>query len=281
MTTGAINAALLATDLMDLALKYFEAALPPDWIISKRGMSGLVVGRTVNMGYVTLPTVRDKTNNTPTAVTTEATQTTAGTITINKDKYTDVLVQDIDALASNAEIRESTARATVAAMNEQIWTDLGALYSSLSNSVGDTSSQLTRNTFKAARQKLTVGRCPRQGRFALLTDNQSQQVESWDNWKYDKPGNIMTQEAPQVAGFAMYPNDMLSGGLSASASQYGIAGHPTMWGIAYNKLPEIKVFYDDIVYKGWRVSGSMIYGVGILRAASGCQLISSAEISTV
>lgn len=277
-----LDSGYLNTLLGNRIAEYLGQYLPTDDLVTKVGMDGLVVGKTVNIPLYDTFTVNSVTSSTVTESTVNNPDTSSQALTIDQDKAIDQLIPEIDVLQTSVDLQESFARGAANAMAATIWNSLIALKSGFTaTDIGASTDIITENHFKQARQILAVNKAPKdQPWFFIGTPTQYTVITAWDRWKYDAPGSpFVTGSAPSVLGFRCYETqDSSLNGNATTGTQYGIFGCKSMWAIAYSKVPTVNFIDDQIRYYGVRAQVRCIYGVKLVRAALGVEIASSADV---
>lgn len=276
------HASWLATVLGSKIASYLPNALPPLEIVSN---AGVVKGKTVYWPQISSHTVSTVTSTTPTEITVAGQSNTGGTISVTSDKYIDELIQEIDLLQSDVDWQNSYAMSTANAISSDVWTALLALGSSLTTTdIGGSSEYMTENIFKQAYQTLGAAKAPmNEPWFAIVTPSQMAQIKGWERFKYKDidGGDVFmgsSKIAPDICGFKVYVSHLLDNATSTSATQSALFGCPSMWGLAYSKVPTVNIFQDDNRYFGTRYQVRCIYGVALLRATIGVQCTTGASV---
>lgn len=125
-------------------------------------------GQTVKIPYGGALTVNDKAANT--TVTLQTPSAAAYTLTLNKYKEVSFLVEDIAKAFSRPDWLEVYARGAVAALAEQIDSDIAALYSGFSQTI-DATAGLSETHLRNARRLLNAAKAPMDERYLVLHED--------------------------------------------------------------------------------------------------------------
>lgn len=102
-------------------------------------------------------------------VTVQNATSTSVNVTLNKHKEATFIIDDFDRAISRNDLIAGYANSAMAAVVEQVETDLFALYSGLSGSIGTGGTDLTAAVVRLARKTLTDNKAPRAGRTLAIS----------------------------------------------------------------------------------------------------------------
>ena len=198
------------------------------------------VGDTLNIPYPGSFTANDKAANTP--VTLQVPTATTTTVTLNKHKEASFLVEDAVRATANQDVMARYMEAAVIPIAEQIETDLLALGSTFTSSVGTYGTDLTAATIRSARKVLNDNKAPQEGRaivvsdkdeIALLGDSALQNYFAFSQTQGVAEGSI-----GRLYGFDIYQSQLVPTSGTSPVNTKNIAFHPSAMILAMRGLPE-------------------------------------------
>jgi len=145
-------------------------------------VASFTVGSKLHIPYPGTFVANDKATNTP--VTKQTPTSTDTTVTLNKHKEVTFLIEDFTRAQANPVAMQAYMQAAIPPLAEQVETDLFALYSSFTGSVGTSGTDLSAAAIRAVNKKFTDNKIVRGNRnivistkdtAALLADSSLQQ----------------------------------------------------------------------------------------------------------
>jgi len=256
------------------------------------------VGKTLNIPYPGTFTAQDKAADTALAVQTPTGGTTVS-VTLNKHKAVDFLVEDVARAQARPDLLDRYIRPAALALAEAVERDLFALYTNLTTTVGTSGTDITAATVRAARRALNDNRIPQDARYlvispkdeiALLADSSLQNY-----WAMARAQGVAEGSIGRLYGFDVYMSQLVPVVAGTPNSTKNLAFHreafilatrpfmdpPAATGVQASTVRDpdtglvIRVLYTyDIAYRGVRVGLDILYGVAVLRNAAGVVVLS-------
>lgn len=198
------------------------------------------VGDTLNIPYPGAFTANDKAANT--AVTLQTPTATTTTVQLNKHKEASFLVEDAARATANQDIIQRYMEAAIVPIAEQIETDLLGLYSTFSNSVGTSGTDITASVIRSARKKLNDQKAPMDNRalvvstkdeIAILGDSNLQTFFAFAQSQAPKEGSI-----GRLYGFDVYVSQLVPVVTGTPNSTKNLAFDPGAIILAMRGLPD-------------------------------------------
>jgi hypothetical protein len=198
------------------------------------------VGDTLNIPYPGAFTANDKSANT--AVTLQTPTATTTSVVLNKHKEASFLIEDAARATANQDIIQRYMEAAIVPIAEQIETDLLALYSGFSNSVGTSGTDITAATIRAARKKLNDTKAPIDNRalvvstkdeISILGDSTLQSFFAFAQAQTVKDGSI-----GHLYGFDVYVSQLVPVVTGSPNSTKNLAFNPGAIILAMRGLPD-------------------------------------------
>jgi len=246
------------------------------------------VGDTLNIPYPGAFVANDKAANT--AVTLQVPTATTTTVTLNKHKEASFLVEDAARATANQDIIARYMEAAVVPIAEQIESDILGLYSSFTNSVGTSGTDITASTIRAARKKLNDTKAPADNR-ALIVSTKDEIAILGDStlqsfFAFAQAGTVKEGSIGRLYGFDVYVSQLVPVVTGTPNSTKNLAFNPGAIILAMRGLPDAPagtgaqtaVVQDPIsglalrvtmAYNasnlGVQVTVDVLYGVGKLR----------------
>lgn len=250
------------------------------------------VGDTLNIPYPGAFTANDKAANTP--VTLQVPTATTAQVVLNKHKEASFLIEDAVRATSNQDVMARYMEAAVIPIAEQIESDLLALGSTFTSTVGTYGTDLSAATIRSARKLLNDNKAPQDGRamvisdkdeIALLGDSALQNYFAFSQTQGVAEGSI-----GRLYGFDIYQSQLVPTSGTSPVNTKNIAFHPGALILAMRGLPEAvagsgaqtSVVTDEvsgltlrvtIAYNaanlGHQVTVDVLYGVAKLRDEKG------------
>lgn len=252
-------------------------------------------GQTVTIPFTGSLTVYDKTEN---AATTKQTPTaTSVNVTLNKHKHVTFIIEDFARALARADWVTAYARDAMAKIAEQIDSDIGALYSGLSQTI-DATAGLAESHFRNARRLLNAAKSPNTQRYAVLhedADYEALGIERIVNRDYAETLGKLAADSftGKFMGFDLFmsQNVPTSGGQAKNLffqrdalvlASRPLPPAPAGLGVGQSVMNEdgiglrVTVSFDDD-YLGLKVTIDVLYGVAELRDDHGV-VVSTSEL---
>jgi hypothetical protein len=198
------------------------------------------VGDTLNIPYPGAFTANDKAANT--AVTLQTPTATTTTVTLNKHKEASFLVEDAARATANQDIIQRYMEAAIVPIAEQIESDLLGLYTTFSNSVGTSGTDITAATIRSARKKLNDLKAPVDNRalvvstkdeIAILGDSTLQSF-----FAFAQAGTVKEGSIGRLYGFDVYASQLVPVVTGTPNSTKNLAFNPGAIILAMRGLPD-------------------------------------------
>ena len=198
------------------------------------------VGDTLNIPYPGAFSANDKSANT--AVTLQAPTATTTSVVLNKHKEASFLIEDAARATANQDLIARYMEAAVVPIAEQIESDLLGLYSSFTNSVGTSGTDISATTIRAARKKLNDLKAPSDNRalvvstkdeIAILGDSTLATYFAYSQNQALKEGSI-----GKLYGFDVYSSQLVPVVAGSPASTKNLAFNPGAIILAMRGLPD-------------------------------------------
>lgn len=125
------------------------------------------VGSKLHIPYPGTMVANDKAVNT--AVTKQVPTSTDTTVTLNKHKEATFLIEDFTRAQANPALMRQYIQAQMVAIAEQVETDIAALYSSFTGSLGVSGTDMSAATLRAINKKFTDNKIQRGNRNVFLS----------------------------------------------------------------------------------------------------------------
>lgn len=220
ITTTEVNDSI-ATIIAAEALGYLKANTVLARIVNRNYENEVAThGQSVKIPFAGALSTNDKAVNT--VVTLQAPADTAVTLTLNKHKEVSFLLEDTARALARPDWLSVYARDGMAKLAEQIDSDIGALYSGLSQTIDatSTSGSLTEADFREARRLLNAAKAPQSGRWAVLHEDAEYEalgIEKITNRDYAESLGQMVADSlsGRFAGF----NIVMSQNIPVAATQ--------------------------------------------------------------
>jgi hypothetical protein len=134
-------------------------------------VASFTVGSKLHIPYPGTFTTNDKATNTP--VTKQTPTSTDTTVTLNKHKEVTFLIEDFTRAQANPITMQKYMQAAIPPIAEQVETDLFALYSSFSGTLGASGTDASAALLRAVNKKFTDNKIPRGNRHIVLSTKDS------------------------------------------------------------------------------------------------------------
>jgi len=256
------------------------------------------VGDVLHIQYPGTFTANDKSANTAVTL-----QTPSGgaepTVTLDKHKEVSFLIEDPARAQANQDLMDRYVNAAVPAIAEAIESDLFALYSGLSGSVGTSGTDITAATIRAARKKLNDNKVPLSPRHMVISSKDEIALLGDSNlatYFANARSEAVAQGAiGQLYGFTIWMSQLVPVATGTPSSTKNLAFHPEFAILAMRALPDppdgsgarsaavrdpesglvirVTSAYNP-TYLGVQVTLDVLYGVAELRDAAGIVVLS-------
>ena len=233
-----------------------------------------------------------------TAVTLQAPSDSEVQVTLNKHKEVSFLVEDPVRAQQNQEILDRYVDSAAIALAEAIESDLFALYSGLSQSVGTSGTDLGAATIRSARKTLNDAKVPQAGRFGVISSKDEVALladSGLANYFAFRGQQLKEGALGHLYGFDLYMSQLVPVVGSGPASTKNVFGSAQMAILAMRSLPEpppgsgavatvlrdresglvlrVVASYNPS-FLGVQVTVDVLYGVAELRDAAGVVVLS-------
>jgi len=220
-------------------------------------------------------------------------------VALNKFKTVDFLVEDFAAAQSNQDLLQRYTKPAAVAIATAIESDLFALYSGLSTSVGTSGTDLTAATIRAAVKALNDAKVPTTDRYLVISSKDHVALLGDSNlaafFANAAPDAVKRGELGMLYGFETHMSQLVPVVSGTPNSTKNLAYHkeafilasrpfkpiPAGAGVLSTQIndPEIglsiRVLYQyDMDNRGVRVAFDVLYGVAELRDAAGVVVLS-------
>lgn len=217
-------------------------------------------------------------------------------VTLNKHKEVSFLVEDPVRAQQNQDVMGRYVRNAIIPLAEAIESDLFALYSGLSQSVGTAATALTPATIRAARKKLNDANVDTANRSLIVKDDTDLLGDTTlaTYFSNTNPGAIREGSLGRLYGFDVFQSNMVPVVAGPPISVKNLALTPDAFILALRGLPQNEApgvdqrNYQDpdsnLVFRmttsynpsalGVQVTFDTLYGVAELRDVSGVVVLS-------
>jgi len=297
--TTATAAAFIPEIWANRALEVLRANVVLAKLVTKdTDVAAFQFGDVLHIPYPGTFTAQDKAANTAVTL-----QTPTGgadlSVTLNKHKEVSFLIEDPARAQSNQELMDRYIMAAVPALGEAIESDLFALYSGLSTSVGTSGTDISAATIRSARKVLNDKRVPLSRRH-LVVSPKDEIALLGDTDLATYFANARSEAIAQGAigelyGFTIWMSQLVPVVTGTPNSTKNLAFHPEFSILAMRSLPEppagsgvrsvslrdpesglvirVTSAYNP-TYLGVQVTLDVLYGVAELRDAAGVVVLS-------
>lgn len=163
------------------------------------------------------------------------------TCTLNKQKEATFIIEDIEKALSRNDLLAGYMTSAMIALSEQVESDIIALYSGLSQSVGTYGTDLTRDIVLSARKKLTDGKAPTANRTLLVSTKDLNALLSADTalmTQFQVTGSAQQKEEGIIGrlyGFDVMESQLVP--LDMTTHTHNIAFHQDAFALVVRPLP--------------------------------------------
>lgn len=198
------------------------------------------VGDTLNIPYPGAFTANDKAANTP--VTLQVPTATTATVTLNKHKEASFLIEDAVRATANQDVMARYMEAAVIPIAEQIESDLMALGTTFTTSVGTYGTDITAATVRSARKVLNDNKAPVDGRVLIVSDKDEIALlgdSTLQNYfAFAQTQGVAEGSIGRLYGFDVYSSQLVPATGTSPVNTKNIAFHPGAMILAMRGLPE-------------------------------------------
>jgi len=283
----------------NLALEQLRANVVLAKLVAKdTDMAAFNVGDILHIPYPGTFSANDKAANG--AVTLQTPSNGADvTVTLNKHKEVSFLVEDVARAQANQDILARYISAAVPAIAEAIESDLFALYSGLSQSVGTSGTDVSAATVRAAVKKLNDAKVPLNNRYLVISPKDQIALLGDSNlsayFASAQADAVKRGELGPLYGLDTYMSQLVPVVSGTPNSTKNLAFHKEAFILAMRALPEppansgarsvamrdpesglvirVTSAYNP-TYLGVQVTLDVLYGVAELRDAAGVVVLS-------
>lgn len=231
------------------------------------------MGDTIRLQQISHIAARDKSANTD--VTYDNVTETDLTITINKHKYVAFNIEDILAAQAQPDLRAEYVKEAAYGLALAVDSDLMALYSGLSQSVGVGGSDISEQTILDGKLLLDNADVPREGRSFVIAPAQENvllKIPRFTEVQMIGGGGeaIRNGMIGRIHGFDVYVSTNVA---ASGGTTYNLMFHREAFGLAMQSAPKMKVL-DDPDSIGFKTVVHEIYGVAEIRDSHGIVVLS-------
>ena len=222
---------------------------------------------------------------------------TGVTVTLNKHKYVDFIVEDFARVQANGELLDRYVAPAAVALAEALESDLFALYTGLAAGGGTSGTDLTAATVRGARKVLNDAKVPQAGRSLVMSTKDEVALLGDSNlaayFANSNPAGIADGSIGRLFGFDLYVSQLVKTTGTSPVSTKNIAMTRDALILATRPLDEpmagiesttivdeasglaIRVMRQyDMNARGHRVGFDILYGAAVLRSTSGAVVLS-------
>ena len=251
------------------------------------------LGQTLNIPYPGTFTAQDKAANTVATLQTPSGGATIP-VTLNKHKTVDFIVEDFANAQANMNLMLRYVQPAAIALAEAVENDIFALYSSMTQTVGTSGTDLTAATLRSAKKKMDDNKIPSGPRaavistkdeIALMGDSSLQQY-----FAYARPEVIQNGGIGTLYGFDIYPSQLVPVVAGTPNSTKNLFFHPQQMILAtrpFRDPPQnsgvqtasiqdeesglvLRIMYQySMDYRGVHVGLDILYGTALVRDVAG------------
>jgi len=220
-------------------------------------------------------------------------------VALNKHKEVSFIVEDVARAQANQDLLDRYLNAAVPAIAESIESDLFALYSSITASVGTSGTDITAATIRSTRKTLNDNKCPIAPRHLVVSSKDEIALLGDTNlatyFAMARSQGIADGSIGNLYGFTVWMSQLVPVVTGTPNSTKNLAFHPEAFILAMRGLPEpptstgaqaatirdpesglvIRVLYAyNPSYLGVQVTMDVLYGVQVLRNEKACVVLS-------
>lgn len=235
-------AAFIPTIIAQTALEVLRANLVLGKLVTRDSdIATFTMGDTLNVNYPGSMVANDKAANT--GVTAQVPTTATSTVVLNKHKEATFLIEDVTKVLANQDLVQRYVSAGVVAIAEQIETDLFALYSGFSNSVGTSGTDIGAATIRSARKTMNDLKAPKGNRILVVSDKDEIALLAdsglQNYFAFAKPETVAEGSIGRVYGFDVYQSQLVPAVAGSPVSTKNLAFDPGAIILAMRALPEV------------------------------------------
>jgi len=198
------------------------------------------VGDTLNIPYPGTFVANDKAANTNVTMQVPTASTT--TVSLNKHKEVSFIVEDAARATANQDIMQRYMEAAIIPIAEQIESDLLALGSTFTSSVGTYGTDITAATVRLARKQLNDNKAPVDGRALIVSDKDEIALLGDTNlqnyFAFAQTQGVAEGSIGRLYGFDVYSSQLVPTSGTSPVNTKNIAFHPGALILAMRGLPE-------------------------------------------
>ena len=198
------------------------------------------VGDTLNIPYPGIFVANDKAANTNVTMQVPTASTT--TVTLNKHKEVSFIVEDAARATANQDIMQRYMEAAIIPIAEQIESDLLALGSTFTSTVGTYGTDITAATVRSARKALNDNKAPVDGRALIVSDKDEIALLGDTNlqnyFAFAQQQGVAEGSIGRLYGFDVYSSQLVPTSGTSPVNTKNIAFHPGALILAMRGLPE-------------------------------------------
>lgn len=256
------------------------------------------IGKTLNIPYPGTFAAQDKAEN-GTATVQVPTGGANVSVTLNKHKYVDFIVEDIARAQASNELLDRYINPAIIAIAEVLEADLFALYAGLATSIGTSGTDITAALIRTARKTLNDAKVSQAGRFMMVSDKDEVALLGDTNlqnyFANAKPGAVAEGSIGRLYGFDIYQSQLVPVVAGSPNSTKNLAGTKDMFILASRPFKDppgqsgvqattvvdqasglaIRVLSQySMADRGQRIGFDILYGVSELRDPCGLVVLS-------
>jgi hypothetical protein len=198
------------------------------------------VGDTLNIPYPGAFTANDKAANT--AVTLQVPTATTTSVTLNKHKEASFLIEDAARATANQDLIARYMEAAIVPIAESIESDILGLYSSFTNTVGTSGTDITAATVRSARKKLNDNKAPQDKRVLIVSDKDEIALLGDSNlqnyFAFSQTQGVAEGSIGRLYGFDVYQSQLVPAIAGSPVSTKNLAFDPGAVILAMRGLPD-------------------------------------------
>lgn len=253
-------------------------------------------GKSVTVPYPGTFTAQDKAEDANATVQVPSGGTSA-TVTLNKHKYVDFIVEDFARVQASGELLDRYVSPAAIALAEALEGDLFALYSGLASGGGTSGTDLSATTIRSLRKTFNDAKLPQAGRSLVMSTKDEVALLGDSNlaayFANSNPAGIAEGSIGRLFGFDLYVSQLVktTGTSPVSTKNIGLTRDAMI--LATRPLDEpaagiesttivddasglaIRVMRQyDMNARGHRIGFDILYGAAVLRSTSGATVLS-------
>jgi N4-gp56 family major capsid protein len=199
-------------------------------------------------------------------------------ITIDSHRYVAFVVEDIVRVQSNVDLIDQYTAKAGYALAKSIDSDLLALYSELSTSVGTGGSAITDATVRAALLALDEAEASEDGRSLVIAPSAKSAMLAIDkfinvDYRRDDVVPVQTGRFGEIYGVDVFVTNQVPTTGSSTVSTHNLMFHSEAFALAVQVAPRV-LADPDLDKLGTKVVVDVLYGVAVLRDAFAVEVLS-------